>query len=110
MVLRRSILAVILAFFTATGAWALDLHAAKAQGLVGEAKSGYLDYVKKPPKADAKALVEKVNRQRRDKFSAAAKSNNLSVGTVAQRFYERAVKATKPGNYYQNSAGKWVKK
>jgi uncharacterized protein YdbL (DUF1318 family) len=94
----------------AVGAWALDLQEAKARGLVGEANTGYLSYVKAPAGAEVKALVDGVNRQRRQMFADTAKANALAVDQVALRFYQRAVQATESGNYYQNPAGQWVRK
>ena len=91
-------------------AFALSLQEAKVGGLVGERNDGYVGYVVKPPRDDVKAVVKAVNNKRKQKFAASAKSNNLKIEQVANRFYQRALKATAAGNYYQNASGTWVKK
>ena len=47
----KTILATIFIFFAVQNAWAIDLHDAKDQGLVGESQSGYLAAVKSPASA-----------------------------------------------------------
>ena len=108
-VLKQTIMVLLLSLLAA-GAWAIDLQQAKSRGLVGEANSGYLGYVKTPPAADVRALVEDVNRQRRQMFADTAKANNLGVEQVALRFYQRAAQATASGHYYQDAGGQWQRK
>ena len=91
-------------------AFALSLQEAKTSGLVGERNDGYVGYVVTPPRDDVKAVVKEVNNKRKAKFSESARSNNLKTEQVANRFYQRALKATASGNYYQDSNGSWVKK
>ena len=91
-------------------ALAISLKDAKQQGLIGERKDGYLGYVVTPPASDVKTLVKSVNNKRKSKFSATAKKTGASMQQVEFTFYQRAVKATKAGLYYQNASGKWVKK
>jgi len=91
-------------------AWAIDLHSAKAQGLVGEANSGYLAAVKKPASNEIKALIADVNAKRRAKFKNTAKKTGTTLPQVSNRFYELAVKKTAAGNYYQDKGGSWKKK
>jgi hypothetical protein len=91
-------------------AFAQSLHEAKAAGLVGERNDGYVGYVVTPPSDKTKALVKEVNNKRKTKFTQTAKNNNLKTEQVAFRFYQRAVEATDPGQFYQDKTGKWVKK
>ena len=91
-------------------AWAVDLHSAKAQGLVGEANSGYLAAVKRPVSNEVKALVADVNAKRRAKFQNTAKKTGTSLAQVSNRFYELAVQKTAAGHYYQDKSGSWKKK
>ena len=108
--MKRILLTLCLVLLGANTAFALTLHEAKAQGLVGERSDGYVGYVVTPPGAEVKAVVKNVNNKRRAKFTETAKSNNLKTGQVGQLFYERAVKATTSGNYYQDASGAWIKK
>ena len=108
--MKKLLLSLCLSLAFAAQAFAIDIDAAKAQGLIGESNKGYLAYVVKPPRNDVVALVKSVNNKRRDKFTASARRNGITVEQVAHRFYERAVAATRPGNYYQAPTGAWVKK
>ena len=107
---KQSVLAFLFTSLLAGGALALDLQVAKAQGLVGEANTGYLGAVKRPPSAEVKSLMDGVNRQRGAKFKATAQANNITEAQVAARFYQRAVEATAAGQYYQLPSGQWVRK
>ncbi len=91
-------------------AWAIDLHDAKDQGLVGEAKTGYLAAVTSPASAEVRALIADVNQKRKEQFTEAAGKTGATVEQVAFRFYELAVQKTEPGHYYQDSGGAWKKK
>ena len=91
-------------------AWAVDLNSAKAQGLVGEANSGYLAAVKRPVSSEVQALIADVNAKRKAKFQSTARKNSLTLTQVSNRFYELAVQKTSAGNYYQDKNGTWKKK
>ena len=108
--MKKVLMGLALVVFGASNAFAISLHDAKISGLVGERNDGYVGYVVTPPSAEVKVVVKDVNNKRRSKFSQSAKSNNLQIEQVADRFYQRAVTATKAGQYYQDAAGAWVKK
>jgi uncharacterized protein YdbL (DUF1318 family) len=91
-------------------AWAIDIDTAKAQGLVGEANTGYLAAVKQPASAEIKALIADVNAKRRAKFQETAEKTGTTLAQVSNRFYELAVQKTAPGHYYQDRSGSWKKK
>ena len=104
----RLIVALAL-IFAVQSAWAIDIHSAKSQGLVGEANTGYLA-ARGTPNEEVKALVAEVNQKRRAEFQDAAKKTGATVQQVQRRFYELAVQRTQSGNYYQNESGAWQKK
>lgn len=106
----KNLLATIFLFFAVQSAWAIDIHDAKDQGLVGEAKSGYLAAVKSPASAEVNSLVADVNRKRKAQFEKTANSTSTTVAQVANRFYELAVQKTEAGHYYQDAGGRWAKK
>ena len=106
----KRLLAAILLVFALQSAWAIDINSAKNQGLVGEARTGYLAAVQKPASAEVKALIASVNSKRKAQFERTAKKTNTTVPQVANRFYELAVQKTRPGHYYQDSNGRWKKK
>ena len=106
----KKILTAIILTLTFQVAWAADIHSAKNEGLVGEARSGYLAAVKTPASPDIQALVSEVNGKRKQKFQDAAKKSGATMEQVQHRFYELAVGKTKPGDYYQDANGRWTKK
>jgi len=106
----RTLIAVFTLFFALQTAWAIDLREAKDQGLVGEARSGYLAARQTPVSAEVQALISSVNAKRKAQFERTAKNTNTTVAQVANRFYELAVQKTRPGHYYQDANGRWVKK
>jgi len=106
----KKILVTIILFFAVQSAWAIDIHAAKDQGLVGEATSGYLAAVQSPASNDVKALIADVNKKRKAQFESTAQKTGTTLAQVQNRFYELAVQKTQAGHYYQDSAGTWVKK
>lgn len=108
--MKQILMGLVLVVLGASNAFAISLHDAKSSGLVGERNDGYVGYVVTPPSAEVKVVVKDVNNKRKSKFSQSAKSNNLLVEQVANRFYQRAVSATKTGQYYQDADGAWVKK
>ena len=107
-VFRKSVAAflLVLAF---QSAWAIDIHSAKEQGLVGEANTGYLAAVS-TPSAEVKALIAEVNEKRKAEFERAASKTGATLEQVQFRFYELAVQRTKPGHYYQDASGNWKRK
>ena len=110
MLKKTAVLLFVAALSLSGNAFAIELQEAKDRGLVGESNSGYLDYVKKPPGDDVKALVHTINERRKKKFIDTARANDLTEDQVAERFYQRGVKATQSGHYYRDSQGRWVAK
>ena len=60
--------------------------------------------------AEIRALVAKVNQERKARYEEIAKKNNLSLQQVQALAFEQAEQATLAGNYVQNASGAWVKK
>ena len=106
----KRLIATILLAMACQGAWAIDIDTAKDQGLVGEARTGYLAAVQQPASAEVKALISDVNAKRKAKFQAAANKTDATLVQVQTRFYQLAVSRTAPGHYYQDENGRWVKK
>jgi len=106
----KKIFAAIGLLLLMQGAWAIEIHDAKEQGLVGEANTGYLAAVQSPASAEVRALVAEVNEKRKQRFSQTAKKTGTTVAQVANRFYELAIQKTASGHYYQDQSGRWKKK
>jgi uncharacterized protein YdbL (DUF1318 family) len=105
-ILRLINIAVVTALL-ALPAFALDLDAAKADGLVGETSTGYIAAVK--PSADVDALVSSINSQRKVYYQEIATKNGISLQAVEVRAGQKAIEKTTTGNYINNGTG-WQKK
>ena len=108
-VVFRKFVAALLLVLAFQSAWAIDIQAAKEQGLVGEANTGYLAAVG-TPSAEVAALVADVNAKRKAEFERTAKKTGATLEQVRVRFYELAVQKTAPGHYYQDASGNWKRK
>ena len=106
----KQIFAILFLIAAFQNAWAIDIHSAKEQGLVGEATSGYLVAVKKPASAEVQALISEVNAKRKVEFEKAAAKSGATMEQVRYRFYQLAVQKTASGRYYQDDTGTWKKK
>lgn len=106
--MRIAFAAILLLF--ASLASALEIDEAKAQGLVGEALTGYLAPVRVPASVEVSTLIEDVNTKREALFERTATKTSTTVLQVRYRFYELAVQRTEPGHYYQDTDGSWIKK
>lgn len=100
----------LLTLLAAGPALAIELDDAKARGLVGEAITGYLAPVETPVSAEVRTLINEVNTRRKAEFERTAAKTNTTLIQVSHRFYELAVKRTRPGHYYQDANGSWVRK
>jgi len=103
-----------LAFVTATlvtllsaAAFAEDLGTAKSKGLVGETNSGYVAAVE--PSEKINALVTDINQQRKARYTAIAKENNISLNAVEARAGLKAIEKT-PDGHYVDTGECWQKK
>ncbi|MFT4862982.1 MAG: hypothetical protein ACI95C_002206 [Pseudohongiellaceae bacterium] len=109
---RRMMLLTSLLFcaYLTQPAFALTLPEAKEQGSVGEQRDGYLGLVTASVSAEVRAMVESVNNQRRERYQQIAQQNGIEVRQVAALAYGKAVEATQPGHFIQDSGGAWVRK
>lgn len=106
----KKLFTMLAVLMVSTQAWAIDLASAKAQGLIGERNDGYLGYVIKPASAEVKVLVQTVNNLRKASYQKIAGSNGLSLSQVSVLVAKKTSSKTTTGNFYQNAAGKWIKK
>ena len=99
----------LVVFGAALPSAALDLDAARQQGLVGEQSDGYVGAVSASPSAEVEALVTEVNAKRRAAYAEIAKKNGTApeaVGVLsAQKLIERA-----PAGQWIYDKGRWMQK
>lgn len=105
----RTILLAGLVSLMAVSAYAIEISDAKAQGLVGEATTGYLAATNGSPSKEVQKLIKEVNDGRKQLFAEIASESGVTEEQVRLRFYQRAIKNTKPGNYIQLGDGSWAK-
>ncbi|MCW8329425.1 YdbL family protein [Photobacterium sp. SDRW27] len=106
----KNFLVLFFAIFISANAYALDLQQAKDQGLIGEANTGYIAAVTSNVSGEVRQLIAKVNNHRKERYKKIAVSHGLTTTEVGRLAHKRAIEKTEPGNYYQNAAGKWLKK
>ncbi len=97
-----------LALLLSMAAFALDLDAAKSQGMIGEQPDGYLGVVKATPAAVE--LVADINQKRRDAYERIAKQNGITLDQVARLAGQKAIDKTDAGDYVRTPDGQWVTK
>jgi uncharacterized protein YdbL (DUF1318 family) len=85
-----------------------QLRQLKADGVIGEASEGYVDFV---DKKDSKAatVVEEENADRKALYKLLAEKEGTTPDKVAEVAGARALKKAKPGEYIKQG-GKWTKK
>ena len=88
---------------------AITIDAAKQDGLVGEKPDGLIGAVA-APSPDVTALVNTVNAQRMEKYSAIAAKNGTPVDQVQAVAGQTLINKTPPGQYIMNASGGWQKK
>lgn len=102
-------LLLIIGLAIALPALAITLDAARSQGLVGEANSGYIAVVDQSS-PELERLINEVNSKRKREYAAIAKRNGIDIAQVAARAAEKLEARLKPGEFYQDNLGRWVQK
>jgi len=106
--MKKSLLFLVTALLiTCQPGFALDLQAAKAQGLVGETLTGYLAPVKATP--EVQQLVKTINTKRKAQYKKIAQRNGTSLQAVEQLAGKKAIEKTPPGQFIK-TGGNWRKK
>lgn len=98
----------LMGLLAATPAFALDLHSARAQGLVGEKSDGYVAALQQ--NAEVNALVADVNGKRKAEYARISKEKGQPVDVVAKLAAEEIIGNLSPGSPYQTPDGSWKKR
>ena len=80
----------------------------KAKGIVGENNQGYLAFV--TGQKSQEALVASENKDRKTIYRHIAKGENTSLDLVGKRRAIALSQQAAPGEFIQNTDGRWVKK
>jgi uncharacterized protein YdbL (DUF1318 family) len=103
-VIPRQIVAILLLAFAFQTAWAIDIHSAKDQGLVGEANTGYLAAVGGSPSAEVKALITEVNRKRKAEFERTANKTGATLEQVRSSRGTGSASSGRPQTVFSRNA------
>ncbi|MER2520717.1 MAG: YdbL family protein [Bdellovibrionales bacterium] len=106
--MRLLTLLALMGIIAAFPAFALDLHDARAQGLVGERLDGYVAALRDT--AEVKALVADVNGKRKQEYARISKEKGQPVDVVAKLAAEEIVNNLAPGSSFQGPDGSWKKR
>ncbi len=91
-------------------AMAIDLDAAKSAGLIGERRDGYVGLVDASAPADARALVEAVNAERRLAYESVARQNGVPREQVEALAGQKLISRAAAGTFVMDAAGRWIRK
>ncbi len=87
------------------------VDAAKAQGVVGEKNDGFLGFVQGGGDASLQAAVNEINAGRAQLYAQAAAKNGVTPAAAGASAFQQVVQTRlRPGEYYQNASGAWVRK
>lgn len=104
------ILAMVVAFLglMAAPAWALELHEARAQGLVGERADGYVEAISNA--GGVSSLVASVNEKRKAEYARIAKEKHQPLDVVGKLAAVEIIKGLEAGASYKDDSGAWKKR
>lgn len=89
----------------------VTVDAAKAAGVVGEQNDGYLGFVNGAGDPAVEAAVAEINAGRAQLYRGAAAKNGVTPEAAGAAAYQSVVQLKlRPGDYYQSSDGRWVRK
>lgn len=100
-----TVMAALAILMAASPAFALSLHEARAAGVLGEKKDGYVAVLKKS--TDADALAKEVNDKRLQEYTRIAKDKGQPVDVVASLAAEQIINTLGSGEHYQDASGNW---
>lgn len=95
----------------ATPALAQDqLAQAKQAGMVGEKPDGLAGVVRSSAPSEVRALVERINTQRLERYRRIARENGTSVDKVMAVAGARLIERTPSGQFIMTPSGSWTRK
>jgi uncharacterized protein len=109
-VVRLAAIVLVALGLWAAPAAAASLDQAKAAGQVGERIDGYVGVVDAGAPGDVKALVEKINAERKAKYAEIAEKQGAPVAAVAQIAGKKLIERAPKGEYVMGADGQWQRK
>lgn len=105
---RLAFMLSLLCASVAFPAFALDLHAARGNGSVGEQADGFVAALK--PSPEVTALVADVNAKRKQEYARISAQNGQSVAVVGKVAAQQIINGLPGGSSYQAADGSWKTK
>ena len=105
--LRTLLTGIALGIVLAVPAFALDLHEARAQGLLGEQWDGYVGIVASPT-PELEKLTADVNAKRKAHYQQIAQRNGTQLEAVAALAGKKLVEGAPSGQFVKTNGG-WTK-
>jgi hypothetical protein len=96
--------------FAAPAAFAQSLDQAKAAGLIGERVDGFVAVVAADAPAEVRAMVERINAERRARYAEIAKKQNAPLDAVAKIAGQKLIERAPSGQYVLGADGQWRQK
>ena len=82
----------------------------KGQGWIGERRDGYIGLVAASAPAEAQALVDTVNAERRAAYQSVAEQNSVPRDQVEALAGQKLIGRAAPGTFVMDAAGRWIRK
>jgi uncharacterized protein YdbL (DUF1318 family) len=86
------------------------LDAYRAAGVIAERYDGYVEVRAGDAPADARALVDSVNAQRRAIYAKRAQETNVPIEEVGKLYATKITETAPPGTYFRQQSGSYVRK
>lgn len=102
---RRRIFVMLLLAALPALASANALDDAKAAGYLGERWDGYLGLVRTDAPASIRALMDRINAQRREQYQRIAARNGVDVADVEKLAGAKAIERAAPGTMVDTGNG-----
>ena len=91
------------------GAWADALDDAKAAGLVGETRNGFIAAVGANPSREIAALIDDINTRRLARYGEIAATTGGTLAQVGILVGQRQIESAASGSFVQGTDGAWVR-
>jgi len=89
---------------------AQSLDQAKAAGQVGEKVDGFVGVVAADAPAEVRAMVERINAERRARYAEIAQKQNAPLDAVAKIAGQKLIERAPAGQYVLGADGRWRQK
>src|SRR5258705_7317757 len=86
------------------------VRAAKTRAVLGEQADGYVGLHAQNPSPEDRALVERLNSHRRERYVALAKEEGVPVPQIEKTAGANRIEDAQPGEWVRTPEGEWIEK